>query len=149
MINDLFPRNVVVVLFYDKELNLLVENRRKNSKVGEEFGFFGGGVEQSETSEQALRRELEEELGYSPKELEYWGRYSFNINFPGSKYDGETRFGELFLSPITSELMKVKNDNKTLLPLDRVLENRNNEFGPIRFNDVAKIKHTLVDLTRT
>ena len=69
------PRKVVVVIFYDKNLNLLVEDRSKNSKVGEKYGFFGGGIEEGETSEQAIKRELIEELNYSPKVLDYWGIY--------------------------------------------------------------------------
>ena len=54
--NELFPREVVIVFFYDKNLNLLVQRRRSHSKVGEKYGFFGGGIEEGESAEQALRR---------------------------------------------------------------------------------------------
>ncbi len=149
---ELFPRMVAIVIFYDKNLNLLVQKRKIHSKVGEVFGFFGGEIEKEETAEQALRRELKEELNYSPKQLKHWGKYSFTIDLSGSKYDGNIRYGELFLSPVTPELMKSTSEDNTemiLLPIDRVLENRNYEFGPVKFNDLAKIKKYLIELIKT
>lgn len=147
---DLFPRNVVVTLFYDENLNVFVEDRSKKSKAGELYGLFGGGIEEGETPKQALYRELEEELNYKPKKLVYWGKYSFTIDLPGSEYDGEERFGELYLSPITREL-KDKNEYKTfgkLLPLDRILENKNHEFGPVKFSNFEQLKSDLTELVK-
>jgi len=149
---ELYPRKVAIVIFYDKNLNLLVQKRKTHSKVGEKFGFFGGEIEEGETSEQALRRELKEELNYNPRQLKYWGKYSFIIILPGSKYDGNIRYGELFLSPVTQELMAASTEDDTemtLLPLDRVFENRNYEFGPVKFKDVIKIKKDLSELVKT
>lgn len=149
---ELFPRKVVVVMFYDRNLNLLVQKRNTHSKVGERFGFFGGEIEEGETAEQALRRELSEELNYGPKHLKYWGKYSFTIDLPGSEYDGNTRYGELFLSPVTSKLMESTLEGDTemaLLPMNRVLENKNKEFGPVRFNGTSKIKERLIKLTNS
>jgi len=149
---ELFPRKVAIVIFYDRHFHLLVQKRENHSKVGEKYGFFGGGIKKGETAEQALRRELVEELNYKPKILRYWGRYSFVINLPNSRFNNEIRYGELFLSPVTQELMAVNTEDdseKTLLPIDRVLENRNYEFGPVKFNDAAKIKESLIELVKT
>ncbi len=150
-VGRLFPKKVVILIFYDKNLNILVQKRKSHSKVGETYGFFGGGIEEGETSEQALRRELKEELNYNSKILEYWGKYSFVIDLPESKYNKEIRYGELFLSPITPELLdrRVEDDTeKVLLPIDRVLGNRRKEFGPVKFNDIQKIKNDIVKLAK-
>ena len=81
--------------------------------------------------------------------MKYWGRYSFVIDLPDSKFNNEVRYGELFLSPITQELLdsKVEDDTeKVAVPIDRVLENRNQEFGPVKFNDALIIKKDLIKL---
>jgi len=142
----IFPRRIAIVIFYDLEFNFLVQLRKGHSKAGEKYGFYGGGIEDGETAEQAVRRELLEELGYKPEDLKYWGVYSFKIDLPGSKYDGEFRYGDLFLSPITEKLLETESEDdseKVILPGDRVLENRNKEFGPVEFLDSAKLKRDL------
>ncbi len=152
MSDKLFPRKVVVVLFYDKNLNLLVQKRNSHSKVGENYGFFGGGIEEGESPEVALRRELAEELNYKPVELKYWGKYSFRVDLPDSKFHGNIRYGDLFFSPITPELLKSASEDDTeptLIPTDRVFENRGKEFGPVIFIDTQKIKEELIKLTKS
>ena len=84
--------------------------------------------------------------------MKYWGRYSFVIDLPDSKFNNEVRYGELFLSPITQELLdsKVEDDTeKAAVPIDRVFENRNYEFGPVKFKDVIKVKKDLSELIKT
>ncbi|KKQ43170.1 MAG: NUDIX hydrolase [Microgenomates group bacterium GW2011_GWC1_37_8] len=155
MVNDdtkLFPRRIAIVIFYDLDFNFLVQLRKKHSKAGEKFGFFGGGIEMEETAEQAVRRELQEELQYNPKVLRYWGVYLFKIDLPGSKYNGKVRYGELFLSPITDELLKTKSEDDTekiILPGKRVLENKDKEFGPVEFINSAKLKRDLTKIIKT
>ena len=46
-------RKVALIVFYDKENKILLQDRRKISKRGEEWGFFGGGIEEGETPKQA------------------------------------------------------------------------------------------------
>jgi 8-oxo-dGTP diphosphatase len=63
-------KKVSIILFYDKSGNILLQDRKKISKRGEEYGFFGGHIEENETPEETLRRELKEELGISIEDLE-------------------------------------------------------------------------------
>jgi len=35
-------RNVAIVIFYDKEGNILVQERGSHSKIGEKYGMWGG-----------------------------------------------------------------------------------------------------------
>jgi 8-oxo-dGTP pyrophosphatase MutT (NUDIX family) len=39
------------------------------------FGLFGGGIEADETAEEALMREIMEELRFTPREFQYFSRY--------------------------------------------------------------------------
>ncbi len=50
-------RNVAIAVFIDEDLNVVVQERGKHSKVGEKYGFWGGQVEKDETPEQAIERE--------------------------------------------------------------------------------------------
>ena len=54
-------RKVSTIIFYDDK-KILIQDRRKISKWGEEYGFFGGKIEEGETPEEALKREMKEEL---------------------------------------------------------------------------------------
>ncbi len=56
-------KDLALVLFY-KDDRILIQDRRDISKLGEEWGFFGGSIEQGESPEQAVVRETKEELGY-------------------------------------------------------------------------------------
>ena len=63
------PKQVAIVLFYNSKGEILLQDRRAKSKWGEEYGFFGGAVEPDESPEQAIAREINEELGI--KNLEF------------------------------------------------------------------------------
>lgn len=65
-------REVAAAIFYNKENKILLQNRKKISKLGEEWGFFGGGIEKNETPKQALVREIKEELNYEIKEFSFF-----------------------------------------------------------------------------
>jgi len=60
----MFKRRVAVIIFYDEKKRILLQDRRSISKFGEEWGFFGGGIEKDETPEEAVVREVKEELDY-------------------------------------------------------------------------------------
>jgi len=69
-------RSVALIIFYDQDKRILLQDRRKISKLGEEWGYFGGRIEQGETPEQALVRETKEELAYDLKSYRFLGRLS-------------------------------------------------------------------------
>ena len=93
-------RKVALIIFYDKSNRILLQDRRKISKRGEEWGFFGGGIEEGETPEQALIRETKEELGYDLKEFEYIGNYKNTLD------DGFTIDRYIFVSPLKDKASK-------------------------------------------
>ncbi len=67
-------KDIAIIIFY-KDDKILVQDRRDRSKFGEEYGFFGGHVEASETPEHAVVRETKEELTYTLKEFEFLDRF--------------------------------------------------------------------------
>jgi len=57
-------------------VELYLQKRSKDAKVNPGlFGMFGGGIEVGETPEQALMRECNEELSYSPRNPKYLSRF--------------------------------------------------------------------------
>lgn len=60
-------RRVVVMILHDAEGRILLQHRTEDAPcLPGQWAFFGGGIEPGETPEQALVRETEEELGYTP-----------------------------------------------------------------------------------
>ena len=58
-------RNVYVLGLYNDKKEILLQHRSKDAKrLPDHWAFFGGGIEQGETPEQALARESIEELEY-------------------------------------------------------------------------------------
>ena len=61
-------RNISVLILYNAEGKILLQHRCKDAtRLPDYWAFFGGGIEQGETSEDVLKREIEEELGYTVK----------------------------------------------------------------------------------
>lgn len=65
-------KEAAFVIFHDDEGNVYLQERE-----GGMHCFWGGGVEEGETPEQALFRELEEELKYKPESVKFWKAFDF------------------------------------------------------------------------
>ncbi|MDD5133088.1 MAG: NUDIX domain-containing protein [Candidatus Nanoarchaeia archaeon] len=111
-------RSVAIIIFYDSENRILMQSRKNISKHGEEWGFFGGGIELGETPEQALKREIKEELTYDIKEFKFFKKY------------GPTIYGDMkityfvFLSklPLISKFKQVEGDSMKLFTVKETKE---------------------------
>lgn len=64
-------RNVAVIILYNKNKKILLQHRAEDAeRLPGYWAFFGGGIEEGETPEEAVKREAREELNYeleSPK----------------------------------------------------------------------------------
>jgi len=100
-------KDMAIVIFHDKQGNVFVQERGENSKVGEKFAFWGGGIDERETPKQALIRELREELRYVPEKFVFWKIHSF-IMEEGGKYNGWLISLHTFFSPAPEGLENFK-----------------------------------------
>ncbi len=106
-------RNVALIIFYDQNKRILLQNRKGISKLGEEWGFFGGEIEKGESAEQAVIRETKEELDFDLKNYKYIGNNSFKVKdtFINCK---------IFISPLkdASEFKQKEGKNMKLFSLE-------------------------------
>ena len=109
-------RKVAVILFYDNAGQVLLQERKNHSKFGEVWAFFGGGIEKDETPEQALQREIFEELEYTITNYEYIGVYA-NIR-------------QLFMSPIENKQEKFIQHEGSGMKLFSIKEAKKLKFMP-------------------
>ena len=73
-------RNIALIILYDSERRFLLQHRTSDAKVLPNYwAFFGGGIKNNETPEDAARRETFEELGYKIKNLELLLEQNFKI----------------------------------------------------------------------
>lgn len=69
-------RSTALIIFSDGKGRFLLQDRRNRpylQRFGEEWGFFGGGIEPGETPQMAVERECMEELNYKLTDYELIG----------------------------------------------------------------------------
>lgn len=86
-----------VAIFYDGHGNVLVQKRGSGARNSEKYALWGGAVEENETGDTAIKRELKEELGFVPTDLKKIGDYEFEVS--EGKYLGKNILYHAYLSP--------------------------------------------------
>jgi 8-oxo-dGTP pyrophosphatase MutT (NUDIX family) len=83
--HDLVPGNAVVGLIVVDDRRYLMQLRSQKSGIfyPGHWGFFGGAVDDGEDADQALLRELREELGIEVSDTRYFTEFSFDFRFCG------------------------------------------------------------------
>jgi 8-oxo-dGTP pyrophosphatase MutT (NUDIX family) len=90
----MIKRRVAIIIFYSDK-DFLIQDRINISKWGEEYGFFGGGIESGEAAEEALKREIKEELSIEIKNYKFFKHDIISVR----EFNGELeRF--VFIAPI-------------------------------------------------
>ena len=129
-------RNVAVVILYDNDSRILLQHRTKDAPTFPDYwAFFGGGVEDGETVEQAVKREVLEELAYQLTAPRLVGirrlvhhEDEYTVHAFVEKYDGgELILGEgqamgWFLPDETNDLLMNDHDRLVIASLKRFFE---------------------------
>ncbi len=107
----------IVSFILKKENMILVEKRKKNKLLDPDTIMIPGGkVEANESHENAVTREIKEELNIKAKEIKFLGtktRNVLNINYYLiSQWDGEIKTNE------AEELMWIPIDDINMLSFD-------------------------------
>ena len=87
-------RNVSVLLLYKNSKFLLQHRSDDSSRLPGYWGFFGGGIDECESPEQAVVREIKEELEYDmkpPRKIDYceyeWNGWKIKSHVFIEEYD--------------------------------------------------------------
>ena len=115
---------VAVIVLDDDRYLMQLRDDKKGIFYPDSWGLFGGAVDEGESAEEALRRELREELGFETKVLKYLTRMDFDFTFLGGKscyrifYEVQIRASEVADFRL--------NEGRLMepLPLDDILLNR-------------------------
>lgn len=126
-------RDVSILIPYKKENNevfVFLERRSKTAaRLADWFGFWGGGIEAGETPEQALIREMKEELNFEPVGYKHFKEFEFGVlksvkyiyvlavdkTFEsGIKYN-EAQYGQWFNQQQIEDEKLLIEDDKTVL----------------------------------
>ncbi len=71
-------KQVAKILLVNKEGKLLLHHRSSDAKIDPDtWSFFGGKVEQHETPEQAIIREVKEEIDFNLHDFSFFKMYPF------------------------------------------------------------------------
>lgn len=133
---DMSAKNVSVLILYRTDSKILLQHRTKDAPTFPDYwAFFGGGIEEDESAEEAVKRECLEELGYeltSPrlfmtKRFFYQGT-EHTMHVFVEKYNGKIlTLGEgqgmgWFLTGETKDLMMNDHDRLVIQALGSILK---------------------------
>jgi 8-oxo-dGTP diphosphatase len=76
----MFVKNIVNLIILNEKKQVLLAKRSLNDSQGGKWSIPGGGVESNEIFEEALHREIEEELGCNIKSFSYFKSYCITNN---------------------------------------------------------------------
>lgn len=100
------------------------------------WGLFGGHLESGESAEQALQRELNEEIGWCPAEIRLW-----------MKHSTAKRTAHIFLGELQRDLHQLELNEGQDIVLASAAELRAGKILSPRLNELRPLAPTLKLLT--
>lgn len=93
-------RDVSLLIPYkikDEEIFVYLQKRTQDAKQWPDcYGFFGGGIKNSESPEEALQREIMEEMNFMPRDFDLLG-----------VYESEQRIRRVFILEVDDDFEKI------------------------------------------
>ncbi|MCD6576125.1 MAG: NUDIX domain-containing protein [Nanoarchaeota archaeon] len=126
-------RRVALAIFYTKDKKILLQNRENMSKFGEKWGFFGGRIEEGETPEEALKREIKEELTYDLRDFRFIGK-AFAEVIPNHFVEAY-----IFLSPLDDKQKYFEQKEGSGMKLFTIEEAENLKMMPGIDKEILKV----------
>ncbi|MBI5392723.1 NUDIX hydrolase [Candidatus Woesearchaeota archaeon] len=93
-----------IVILYTDDNKILMQDRRNIRKWGEEWVFFGGGVESGENKEAAAIREIKEELDFELKDFIYIGQIVGTVARYKPPHEQWQITSEIFVTKVADDL---------------------------------------------
>ena len=131
----LLAENASAAIIIDKKNNFLLQKRdnKKGIFFPGHWGLFGGAKNLNESYENTLKRELDEEIGFKPKNFNFYIKLSFELKkkkihryFYISKFDNLSKMkislneGEKYKIFSKKELKNFLNKKNLFVPYDQL-----------------------------
>lgn len=124
MIQDIWvrmmkTRRAALIVFYNEDKRILLQDRKGISKLGEEWGYFGGGIEEGETPEQALIREVKEELDLDIEDYKFIGVFANQVD------KSKIIERHAFIAPLKDNLERfnqIEGDNMKMFTIEEAMK---------------------------
>ena len=128
--------NLIPYRFTLNHFEFYLSHRSKDAKQFPDlWSFWGGGIEENETSEEAMTREIQEELNWEPKQFKFLGTYYDSMpnekhifftkvdkDFEGHINIYESQGGKFFtIEEIIKSEKIIEEDKKPLFDLLKIL----------------------------
>lgn len=116
-------RRVALIVPYNKDFEVILQRRKGfiEKPTDKDYGFFGGGLEEGESVEEALKREVKEELTLDLKKiksLKFFKTYNYEIKEKNLIVELN-----VFLCDIKDvENMKVKEGKPITLKIEKAIK---------------------------
>ena len=103
MMRDKYKVSVLIPYkIKNNDVEVFLQKRTEDAKVAPGcFGFFGGKIEEQETPDEALKREIKEELDLSVEDYKFFKQYDFGnvlinvyISEVGEDFEGKISVNE-------------------------------------------------------
>ncbi len=127
-------RKVSTVIFYTDDGRILLQDREGIAKFGEEYDFFGGGIDTGENPLDAIKRELKEEMDYEPLDLKFFKMFDFKID----AYNSRTEYVFIAKAPDFDKVTVLEGKAAKLFTIQEALKLKLFPYDDIIINDFAK-----------
>lgn len=124
-------KKVSIVIPYTVDKKILLQDRHSIKKWGEEWGFWGGKIEEGETDIQAAHREIKEELNFIMNNITYIGETKELLKKYAPPHKEWLLHYKIFITKVKEELSQFKVNEGDGLKFFTIKEARKLTLAPV------------------